>query len=306
MKARSARLVLGAMILALVAPLVLQASDWTTLKPKRGGKKSTLVIQGHKRTYYRLAPGESMEINLGKNDPVRIFTRPDLRRSKAEEVVYTFRLGFSSQSTHLLARATTPDTTVAIRGKAGAAGDSRVIDIEGSKDPRVLHLKVGAKANHPVFFRVQREHPEPVMDGHFVAITPVSYTKAVGLSVRENLTTYYMVDPEKRLNVEVNGPTTLKVLARVMLDDSMRGQIKFPIAVYADGALKNTYRISTTASEVSVLVDRPDRRPSRGDDLYIEVPEGRHRYSFELPENQYDAILRFFLPEKDLDKEAGK
>lgn len=306
MKSRTARLVAYALLFALLTPLAVQASDWATVKPKQGGKKTTLLIYGKRRTYYRLAPGESMEYQIGKNDPVRIFTRADIRGSKAKETIYSFRVGFNRNKTRLMARASIPDKNVTIRGKESAATESRIIEVDGQTTPKTLVIKLGSKAAHPVFFRVQRERPEPDIDGHYIAITPVGYTKAVGLSVRENLTTYYQVDEEKRLTVEVNGPTTMKILARVMLDDSMRGTIKFPLAVYEDGTLKNTYRISTTASDVSVLVDRPDRRPTRGDDLYLDVPEGRHRYSFELPENQYDAILRFFLPEKDLAREAGK
>ena len=306
MKARTARILAGALLLALFAPTALQASDWATLKPKQGGKKTALRIEGKRRNYYRLAPGESMEYSLGKNDPVRIYTRADLRGNKKSETIYSFRLGYDNHGTRLYARASVPDSTVVIRGKEAAATESRVIEIEPYSTARTLVIKLGSKASHPVYFRVQRERPEPDINGHYVAITPVGYTEAVGVSVRENLTTYYYVDPDKRLTVEVNGPTTMKVLARVMMDDTMRGQLKFPLAVYEDGTLKNTYRISTEASEVSVLVDRPDRRPTRGDDVYVDVPEGRHRYSFELPENQYDAILRFFLPESDLGREAGK
>jgi len=306
MKARTARLVAGALLLALSLPLALQAAEWATLKPSRGGKKTSLLISGKRRDYYRLAPGEIMEYSISKGDPVRIFTRADLRGSKSNETIYSFRLGFDRDNTRLFARASTPDSTVVIRGKAATATESRVIEIDAQKNPRKLVVRLDSKAEHPVFFRVQRERPEPDINGHFVAITPVSYTQAVGLSVRENLTTYYYVDPNRKLSVEVNGPTTMKVLARVMLDDSMRGTVKFPLAVYEDGTLKNTYRISTTASDVSLLVDHPDRRPTRGDDIYVVVPEGRHRYTFELPENQYDSILRFFLPEKDLTREAGK
>ncbi|HEX05063.1 MAG TPA: hypothetical protein ENH10_07915 [Bacteroidetes bacterium] len=84
----------------------------------------------------------------------------------------------------------------------------------------------------------------------------------------------------------------------------MRREIKFPLAIYEDTVLKRTVLIKTTASDIAVLPDHLDRRASRGDDIYINVPSGNHVYTFDLPENEYEAILRFFIPESDLSTEA--
>jgi len=300
---RSAILLALAFIL-LSAPLA-NAYEWVTLKPT-GGKKQTLTINGKKRTYYRLAPGESMQYNVSKYDKVRIITRADLKKSKLKETIYSFRLGYDAGNTQLYARATTADAKVLIGKKKGVVGEDRILMVNNPEGGQTLKLKIGKTAKEPVYFRVQRERIEPIRKAKYVAYNPRKYDKLINLTVRENITPYYLIDKDQKLKVEVNGPTTFKALVRVMMTDDMRGDIKFPIAVYEDGKLKNTYRISTTASEVAVLHDHPEYRPSRGDDMYIEVPKGKHTYSFALPENGKEVILRFFVPEKDLNKEADK
>ncbi len=305
MKTRTAHLRFFAIFfLALIFSPSAHAFDWVSLKPD-GAKKYSLTINGKKRVYYRLSPGEKMTYSISKLENIRIITRADLRKDKSKESVYTFRLALDNESSRLYARATMPDHKVSFRRKSGVAGEDRQLEIVPANGSKELVVSLGKRASHPVFFRVQREHDAIQKIQDYVAITPKSYEKAVGIDVRENISTYYLVDKKDRLSVEVNGPTTLKILTRVVLKDDMRGNTKFPLAVYEDGTLKNTIRIETSASEIAVLVDKKGDRLSRGDAVYVNVPKGHHRYSFSLPENHNEAILRFFIPEKDLKKKAN-
>jgi hypothetical protein len=305
MKTRTAHLrFLAIFFVALIFSPSAYAFDWVTLKPN-SAKKYSLTINGKKRVYYRLRPGESMTYNVNKLDKIRIITRADLRKDKSKESVYTFRFAFDTNGSRLYARATSPDHSLMYRGKTGAAGEDRSLEIVPLNGTKELAISLGKKASHSVFFRVQREHDAIQKIQDYVAITPKSYQQAVGIDVRENISTYYSVDKEQRLSVAVNGPTTLKILTRVVLKDDMRGKTKFPLAVYEDGTLKNTIRIETSASEIAEIVGKKDDRLSRGDAIYVEVPKGHHRYSFSLPENHNEAILRFFIPEKDLKKKAN-
>lgn len=293
------------MVIALLLPTNGQASAWRTIRPLKGGKKITLVIDGSKRTYFRLDKGQQMEFKAEKGADFRIYTRVDLRKKKSKEAVYTFRAGYNQHSTRLFARASTPDKSVLLKGKPSVVGKARSIRLSPPEDAQTLVIKMTPNTDDPVFFRVQRERSEIINNDEFVTLTPDAYKKTVTVSVRENLSTYYFVDAEKNLNLTVNGPATVKILARVMMDDSMKGKIKFPLAVYQDAKKLHTYQIETNASEVAILPDYKDMRPTRGDAFYIHVPEGRHRYNFELPANHNKAILRFFIHEKDLKKRAG-
>lgn len=296
---------------ALLISLLLSVSgtafafEWITLGPEDDGDIAEFDIAGQARIYHRLEPGEQMYYDVNEHETIRVITRADFRDAGRTELVYTFRLGYDDpDDLRLYARAATPDRDVLLDGRGNVAGHSRILQKQPPRAAKRLYVAVDSDAPAPVFFRVQRDRFETIRQEDFVAYTPTRYETPVTVSVRENALTYYGVEPAGNLEVSVNGPTVVKVLVRVMMTDQMRSPIKFPLAIYEDGVLKRTVLISTAASDVAVLPEHPDRRPTRGDDIYITVPDGNHQYTFDLPENGYEAILRFFIPETDLARSA--
>ncbi len=296
----------GAVALCLFCLNVLsaQAYEWVTLAPVNDKHEVRFEIAGYNRVYHRLMPGESMYYDIASHNHIRVITRVDMSNTDESEIVYTFRLGYSDKKTHLFARASTSDPKVEYKGTNENVGDERIIEKNTPRSAKRIYIKLAEDAPAPVYFRIQRDRFETIQQENFVLYTPSRYSTPVTVSVREKELTYYGVDPKGNLEVTVNGPTVIKVLGRVMMEDHMRREIKFPLAIYEDTVLKRTVLIKTTASDIAVLPDHLDRRASRGDDIYINVPSGNHVYTFDLPENEYEAILRFFIPESDLSTEA--
>ncbi|MDP8209035.1 MAG: hypothetical protein P9L92_20395 [Candidatus Electryonea clarkiae] len=296
---------LAVLFISQICIASLHAGQWQPIKPLEGGKRSVLLIDDKEWTYWKLKPGESMTFDISDDSEYRIITRADLGKKKRKEAIYAFRLNLESEKDKLFSRATKYAKGVSLRNKKNLyIGESRIIEIDKQPEDQTLDIRLGKKAKYPVYFRVQNLREVYRLDADYVAITPSSYIDALGITTNEVPSTYYKMDSGKRLTVEVNGPTTMKVLARVLLNDSMRGKIKFALAVFEDGNLKNTYSLLSSASKVTEVLDRPGVVPSRGENVYIEVPSGRHRYNFDLPDNGREVILRFFIPKKDLGREA--
>lgn len=299
----AARLTLVLLLLPLAAPPA-GAARWKTLRPD-GGKKTTLLVKEKPWNYWRLKPGEEMNFTVDVPGRYRVITRAELGTRMKKEATYTFRIGIDDPEGILYSRATIPAKTVQRKGKAKLKiGARRIVELEVPSGAETITIRLGRKARYPVYFRVQRENDIAAGRVNYVAITPESYLDALGVFVHEEGVTYYFIDKEGSLSLHVNGPTTLKVLARILMDDTMRGRIKLSVAVHEDGVLKNTYALSTSPSQIAEVPERANLRPSRGESFYVEVPKGRHRYSFTLPENNREVFLRFFLPEQDLAREA--
>ncbi len=292
------------LVLLGFSALPVQAYEWVTLAPENDKHAVSFDIVDHERIYHRLKPGQSMYYDIAAHDHIRVITRADIADSASDEFIYSFRIGYDDDNMRLFARATTSDNRVQLNGNDDVAGDERIIEKRIPSAAKRIYIALDDDAPMSVYFRLQRDRFETIKDENFVVYTPSRYNNPVTVSVRERELTYYGVDPKGNLEVAVNGPTVIKVLTRVMMEDHMRREIKFPLAIYEDSVLKRTVLINTSASEVAVLPDHPDRRPTRGDDLYISVPEGNHIYTFDLPENEYESILRFFIPESDLAREA--
>ncbi len=296
-----------ALILSMIGNTSAIAGRWNTLEPDSGGDRVRLVVSGNTRTYYRLEPGETMSLDISETDggKYRIITRADMSGHDRNEVVYTFRIAIDNEEERLYSRASEPTRSVHRRGlEEDRIAQSRTLELEIPAEAEYITIRIGSSSNDAVYFRVQHEQEEYSESADYVFYSPRSYSQAVGISTRERVSTYYMLDDADRLNVEVIGPTTLKVLTRVLLDESMRGRINYSIATYEDGVLKNTFPLSTIASQISVILDQPGVIPSRGESFYVEVPAGRHRYSFTLPENHRQVALRFFIPEQHLTRSS--
>ncbi len=83
----------------------------------------------------------------------------------------------------------------------------------------------------------------------------------------------------------------------------MNGRQKWRVQVVEDGKVKSTHSMSATRSELTTYRETSPFVPSRAGILFIEVPEGKHYYEFRLPDNHRTALLRFLLPEKQLEGE---
>ncbi len=291
-------------LLIILVALPVYSARWELAKPAEGGKRAIVEVKGNEWSYWRIKPGESMTFDLQPGN-YRIITRVDFGKTKSRETTYSFRIGFNEDKGELYARASERNKNVKVKGRSKARiGDSKTVEISTTSEQQSMTISLGRKARHAVYFRTQRESENYSENTKYVAITPTSYVDAVSIMTHEEVSTYYVVDEETKLTAEINGPTTLKVLARLLMDDSMRGTIKVPMAVLEDGLLKNTYPIRTSASKVSEVLDDPGLIPSKGEPMFIEVPRGRHRYNFSIQDTTEEVILRFFLPEKDLAREA--
>ncbi len=285
------------LVLILIQYSFAKSARWEVVRPD-GGKRSVLTVGGTERAYWLLEPDQSMTFKMDANSSYRIITRAKMPSTRSE-VIYSFRIKRGDED-KLYSRAAERSKGSKIKNKKGRVGESREIYLESNGNNEEVTLRIGSKAKYKVYFRIQKEGAEFTSQVKYVAITPTGYQDAVSVFFNEAQSTYYRVDKERMLTVDVNGPTVLKVLARVMMDESMRGQLKIPITAFQDDKAKKTYSIQTKFSGVSTLPDYPSLVPSRGETFYVIVPAGRHRHTFELPEDDGQVILRFFLPEDDL------
>ncbi len=277
----------------------LAHARWVNIKPT-GGKKAVIQIAGRQRTFHRLSPGQSMIYNLTNITQLRIDTRVDFYGRQSSEEVYTFRLAPDNADGVLYARASIRESTVTYKDQENRIGEVRTLIVDFPLGSETLTVSLDPEAPRPVFFRAMQERASAKAGITWIAIDPVQYPESVHLLSRDDVLDYYTIDEQGLLTFQCNGPAQVRVLARAMLDETMRGRYSFPVTVYEDGIQKANHSFSTSFSRVAEIIDRPDLRPSRGEEFYIEVPRGRHDYTFSTYENGAQVILRFFLGEADL------
>ncbi len=151
-----------------------------------------------------------------------------------------------------------------------------------------------------VFHRVLFE-PRRARQRRWVAITPRSSAHAVDLVVREELVTYFRNPAGGAFDLEVIGPTELRIFTRTENAPTMRGRIHYRLQVRTDGAITNTFQLSSRRSHVATYHTDDSLLPGRAVEIVIPIAAGRHQISIHpLDPDKSTFLARFFLPREDL------
>ncbi|MDP8205786.1 MAG: hypothetical protein P9L92_03900 [Candidatus Electryonea clarkiae] len=276
--------------------------QWQVLRPDEGsGTRQILQINKNEWSYYRLEPGDEMSFSIPSDEgDIRIITRADPGRKTKGDMIYNFRIGTNGNKGRLFSRATQRAKSVKVKGNRNKVGAKRTIEFNNDNMITSLTLSIDDTAKFPIYFRTQIEREEFAETVPYISFSPDEYVNTYDINTNEIVSKYYTVDSSRVLSVFIIGPTVLKINARLLMDDSMRGSQKRGIQVFEDEKLKNTFPLSFRASHVSTVLLNTDIIPSRADKFFIEVPKGQHVYNFSILDCNGTIILRFFIPENDL------
>ena len=137
-----------------------------------------------------------------------------------------------------------------------------------------------------------------------VPIEALSYGKVVTARVKERLITYYVATPERKVQVRVIGPTTLKVTSRLNFDAAMVGKQRFTVVVQEKEKTILRKTLSTSKALDVSYKELKDVSPGKAVSFIVKVPPGEHRYTLALDRLPgKSAGFRFAIPETDLKNE---
>jgi len=179
-------------------------------------------------------------------------------------------------------------------------GNARIAYIEVPSGQHVYKFNRESKDKDRLYFRFYSRTSDMDAQSKNVVFAPVKYTTAVNLIVKEERSSYYRVGPLDSVTVSVIGPTTMQVLIRLEFDATMVTDQKFLIRVYEDGRPKQIIPFRSQPSDIADYQGRSDKIAGKADKLFVEVPRGKHEYTFEILNNGHSALMRFFIPRKAL------
>lgn len=300
------RNILGLLTLSLVlaASAPAKTGGVNYFKPTAFDRSVDVLVSGKVRNYYLLESDSKIEIQVKGPSRLMILSRGVTDNSE-ENVKYTF-LALRKKSR----RALRISHEARITDKIVFSGDTeghitysrkKFIDVPKGEQTYTFYLPKGAA--NKVLLRFAVETNAFTTGTPVVEMTPAHFTAQVDLVTREESTTYYRIGTGFSTTVELVGPATLKVLSRIEFDANMSGKQKWRVRVLEDGKVKGTYSLAASKSVVTAYKEPSSLVASQAEVFYVEIPEGPHRYEFTLPENHRTGLLRFLLPEKQLNPE---
>ncbi|MEM1178179.1 MAG: hypothetical protein AAGM22_07540 [Acidobacteriota bacterium] len=260
-----------------------------------------IFVSGKDRPYELLSSDRPRVVTVRGPGELRLITRAQFRPADEENMDYSLRIrvdgGVEQEVSY---QSVTRSRTAMFRdGTLGAPGQLMEYRIQLRRGYHNVDV-VPSPGSPQIFFRYLFK-PKKARKRKWVSLAPLGDPKLIELVIRETLVTYYRNEPNEPFELEVNGPTELRVFTRVENTPEMRGRIHYRLQVREDDRLINTFQLSSRRSQVALYSEIDTLVPGRANEIVIPVPEGRHRIQIlPLDPNKSSLLARFMLPAEDL------
>jgi hypothetical protein len=299
---RSALLV----VFMLAGPLFAQSESdgFRFFAPFSYDAKMEVLVSGKRREYFVLEEGHRIEIKVQGPSRLKVVSRVILK-SAADSTEYTYlALRKDSRKTLTFSHRTYASDKVGFVGVGeGAISVSRNKIVEIPRGEHVYSLYLPKGSGHKLLLRFALDTRAFTNGTRVVAVTPGEFTTQVDLVTAEEVSSYFRIGTGEHVALTLIGPATLKVMARIEFNVSMTGKQKWKVLVTEDGRVKSTYSLTSVKSDITTYREASDRVASRAEVFYVEIPAGEHGYEFSMPENHRTTLLKFLLPETQLERE---
>ena len=262
-----------------------------------------IFVAGKDRPYELLSPGQPKLITVRGPGELRLVSRARFKPADKDGIRYALRVavdgGMEQEVVYEdVARSRTAMFRDGTLGMPGRLMEYRIQLRRGYHNVSV----VPSQESPQVFFR-HLFKPTKERRRAWVSVTPLQDPKLVELVSREKIVPYYRNEPGKAFDLEIIGPTELRVFTRLENTPEMRGRIQYRLQVRENDRVINTFQLSSRRSDITVYGDSQydELVPGRAVEIVIPVPKGRHRFQI-LPMDQDKSTLlaRFMLPRSDL------
>jgi len=271
------------------------------LKPTNFTKRVTTVIAEKKRSYYSLNLEEPSVINVQGPGILRVVTRgrfvPDESENISYEILYTIDGGKNDKIK--IKNAARSKKATYQNGTLGTPGQLRDYEIVLGRGHHTIEFLL-SENKYAVAARYKFT-PGKNKKQEWITYSPLQPSEPVDLIAREQSVHYYRFSMEKPLQIEINGPTQLRILTRIENHFNMKGRIHYRIQVKEKGDIINTYQLNSRHSEVAVYKNDKTLIPGKACEFVITVPRGRHTYEIlPLDKDKTTLLGRCLLPKKDV------
>ena len=260
-----------------------------------------IFVSGQDRAYELLDAGVATLVTVRGPGELRIVSRARFKPSMRDGVGYALRLridgGAIQEVTYEnVARSRTAMFRDGTLGVPGRLMDHRIQLRRGYHNIELWVAEGGPEVYHRTLFERRRERRRS-----WIALAPLGSPELVELVVRENLVAYYRNTGGRPFEVEVIGPTELRVFTRIENTPEMRGRIQYRLQVRADGRVINTFQLSSRRSDIATYRSEDALVPGRATEIVVPVAAGRHRLAIQpLDPDKSTLLARFMLPREDL------
>ena len=155
-----------------------------------------------------------------------------------------------------------------------------------------LTMSTNADQKYPVLLRVIKKRFKTSLN-KINELQPMVFQANRTVEVSGKDISYYELIYGRPLQLNLDGPKTLRILSRLLFDSEMGGEESFRIRVKSGRKVLGTYYMSTERSSDSRVKDQPDKVPGKWRTCEVTIPTGKQVISVELVEKERSVLTRF-------------
>ena len=281
-------------IILLLYLVTLNAKVYTPIEDEKNIK---LTIGGKEWTYYELDDGLiyddiGKQYDIGDSIQVSIYSRTIMASPGKKNKKYGFRVTINdNEPLQLKYKKEGSDVTSFERpgwsySKSGIWYFYLPIQENGYK------IKIEPLDRKPIVYLRLTSRSIKKKGSFSEVIKTVNHQDRIDIVTNEKKRKYYILNGENQQLFEIQGPSKVRVFSRIKFDNN-RLIDDYYIFVREDGIDLGTYYFQTEKSTESSVLDSKET-VSKWRSLWLNIPDGKHYYTFSLAnlaENQGNTVF---------------
>lgn len=263
------------------------------------GKRIKLKVGKVTRNYWEINHEDTTFVEVSGPTKLKVYTRAAMS-SKRKDVLFGLVVLLDDEKRFFVGQGSSRSKTIKNpKLPKQRLSEARTFEFNVPSGEHRFSFILPSMVKHPVYSRFLIEKPE-TKEINYIAFLPLKAKEEIKLNIKEREYIYYQTTAENPVELEVIGPTRIRGVARLEFDHTIRGVKSFRIQVTENDKIIQTQPLNGQISGTATYVNRTNKIPAKGENFYLNVPEGIHRFKVRTPDKGISVLLRFYIPEKDL------
>lgn len=276
-----------------MAPRVHAGADM--LHPA-SGQRMLFPVSGKTHQYFRLEAGSTTTVKVDGAGELKFIVRAVTDNATATPISYSVVVSEGNQPLKTIQTETVASPTM-WTGTHEFAAKSRSFKLQIPNGSHVLTVAFQSESARAAGFRYAFKKgaaSEPQ-----VAIQATGARESVTLLVKERPLDYYVTDAVSPVQVNVVGPTSLRVVSRLIFPAAARGKLNYALKIQRDGKSLPDAALTTTKSDVTECAAHRDWILGKSMTSDVDVPKGAHVVTVRLSNADAPGVaLKFSIPKE--------
>jgi hypothetical protein len=239
--------------------------------------------------YQLLNPGENIVYTITKADTLQIFTRVVVEDLDRE--FYEYNISASKYDKVLQKSIKYSSVTRGLGGEKVSAYNYITLPPESYE--KKIQIKNISKMKMLVKVRSNKIR-NSVNDVEFIRYSPSVYDDEVNVQIDDRTFTYHSAN-SKPIELTLEGPILLKIVSRVIFNDTVNKKKKYRYSVYDNDVLISEFNEESYKSKKAILNDDTSKTPSSGNTNIVRLDSGIHKLRIEDNDKSRKLMFRLYI-----------